>query len=72
MAKLILQIPDDLLKVIKKRNGSPAKYIEAVLINPLLDDIEQAEKKEIFSKELKSIDTKLKKYRKEFTIKVKE
>lgn len=72
MAKLILQIPDDLLKVIKKRNGSPTKYIEAVLINPLLDEIEHTEKTELFNQEIKSIDTKLKKYRKEFTIKIKE
>lgn len=69
MATFNITIPDELVEIIKKRNGTPKKYIEAVLINPLLDQLEQDTKKEIFAVKIADLDNKLQEHRKTFTIK---
>lgn len=69
MAQFLITIPDELVQIIKRRNGTPKKYVEAVLINPLLEQYEHEKKAEFIAPHEVEIAEKLQEHRKTVTIK---
>jgi len=72
MQKVIINIPDELVEIIKRRNGDIENYVQGTLINPLLDELEHNLKQEALISHLPKIEKKLKDYKKQFTIKLKD
>jgi len=72
MIKITLNIPEEIVEIIKKRNGDIENYVQGVLINPLLEELEHDQKEAILKSHLHKIEKKLKEYKKQFTIKLKD
>lgn len=72
MQKVTINIPDELIEIIKRRNGDIENYVQGILINPLLDELGHDLKQEALNSHLPKIEKKLKDYKKQFTIKLKD
>jgi hypothetical protein len=59
--KIQIEIPEELISVLKSKNGNIAKYIESVLLTPLMEEYRKLEI-DVLLKDSK-LDTKIKQIR---------
>lgn len=64
MAKYIIDLPEELIAVIKNLGYDPKSYINSQLINPLVDKFKQSRKEQILKDNDDMIETEAKEHKK--------